>query len=123
MLTPFANRLSGETAIYQKIEEDEEIVADALNDLNDKISGLTDDVISIAETIDSEVERLDSRIDAEAEERKQNDIDFTGDYTMEVVGGTVLNKVNGDSVKIAFDGDFSKYNPNKVENGWTLFSE
>lgn len=118
-----ANRLSGETAIYQKIEEDEEIVADALNDLNDKISGLTDDVISIAETVDSEVERLDGRIDTEAEERKQNDVDFTRDYTMEVVGGVDLYKVNGDKVNIAFDGDFSKYNPNEVENGWTLFSE
>ena len=184
-----ANRLSGETAIYQKIEENEEIVADALNDLNDRISGLTneiygivddfkaevdrldnkindavssitenvgdevdrldnkiddavssitetinnevdrldnkidDAVSSITETIDNEVERLDSRIDTETEERKQNDVDFARDYVMEVVGGVDLYKVNGDKVNIAFDGDFSKYNPNEAENGWTLFSE
>ena len=40
---------------------------------------------------------------------------------MEVVGGVDLYKVNGDKVNIAFDGDFSKYNPNNDEKGWTLF--
>ena len=107
-----------------KIDDAVSSITENIDSEVDRLDNKIDEAVSsITETIDNEVERLGGRIDTETEERKQNDIDFARDYVMEVVGGVDLYKVNGDKVNIAFDGDFSKYNPNEVENGWTLFSE
>ena len=107
-----------------KIDDAVSSITENLGNEVDRLDNKIDDAVSsITETINNEVERLGGRIDTETEDRNQNDVDFARDYVMEVVGGVDLYKVNGDKVNIAFDGDFSKYNPNEAENGWTLFSE
>lgn len=113
--------------IYAAVSSLTEHVEEEVERLDEKIDGeaerLDNKINEETERLNGEVERLDNKIDNEAEIREQNDVDFTHDYTMNAVGGVDLYKVNGDTVIIAFDGDFSKYNPNNQESGWTLSNE
>lgn len=113
--------------IYAAVSSLTEHVEEEVERLDEKIDGeaerLDNKINEETERLNGEVERLDNKIDNEAEIREQNDVDFTRDYTMNAVGGVDLYKVNGDTVNIAFDGDFSKYNPNNQESGWTLSNE
>ena len=112
--------LSAETAQREEdVENLWEAVSAVTEVLNNTIDGLDEEAEARIAADEAEKEARIAADEAEKEARIDNDIDFTKDYVMEVVGGVDLFKVNGDSVNIAFDGNFAKY-PNGVEGEWTL---
>lgn len=105
-------------------------VTDRIDSVEDAISAETaqreSDVESIRSAITEITEAINEtneNLSAETAARINGDLDFDAlaSEVINAVGGVAFKNVGGDKVaNVSFDGDFSKFNPNNQEGGWSL---
>jgi len=131
--------------IEDRIDDVEESVSDEIDRLDAEdseiwsaITEINDFGSSLTEAIEAEEERAKARedeiaaeaaaaVDAEEERAKAREDEIAadgikyGDYIISAVDGVSIPNIGGDkALNLAFDGDFSAYNPNNQDDGWTL---
>ena len=107
------------------------IIEDEISSTNDRIDSLIVDVSALTEHVDEQVDRLDNkideevarvdtRIDNEIADRKANDLIYENITVGPNLTGELKNSA-GKKMDISFEGNYSEYNPNDQEDGWSIF--
>lgn len=107
------------------------IIDEEISQTNDRIDSLIDDVSALTQHVDEQVDRLDNklneevarvdtRIDNEIADRKANDLIYENITVGPNLTGELKNSA-GKKMDISFEGNYSEYNPNDQEDGWSIF--
>ena len=111
-------------ALTEEIAKVDYFTNERIDALSGVVSSLTEHVDEqvdrLDNKIDEEVARVDTRIDNEIADRKANDLVYENITVGPNLTGELKNSA-GKKMDISFEGNYSEYNPNDQEDGWSIF--